>query len=266
MILAAVTEGLKKRGERALVPFFTAGYPDDDTFVALVRSAAEVGCHAIEIGVPFSDPVADGPVIQASSAVALRRGVTIGRCLDLARGLGGTIDKPLIFMTYLNPLLRMGPDRFADECVRAHVSGVIIPDLPVEESDAIRPVFKQRKIVYIGMVAPTSSDERVARIVAGTEGFIYLVSITGVTGSRFPDSGELAGFIGRVRRHTDRPIYAGFGISDAEKARSAAQQADGVIIGSAIIRLVQDSRGADAVQRVRFFLSEVKEAIAAVES
>lgn len=265
MNLAAVTEGLKERGVRALVPFFTAGYPDDDTFVALVRSAAEAGCDAIEIGVPFSDPLADGPVIQASSAAALRRGVTIRRCFDLARSLGGTFDRPLIFMTYLNPLLRMGPERFADECVRAGISGLIIPDLPVEESDPIRPVFKHRRIVYIGMVAPTSSDERVARIAEATEGFIYLVSITGVTGSRSPDRGELAGLIGRVRKHTDRPLYVGFGITNAEEARSAAEQADGVIIGSAIIRLVQESRGADAVERVRSFLSEVKDAIAAVQ-
>jgi tryptophan synthase alpha chain len=264
--LLALAQGVKERGEGALVPFFTAGYPDDETFLSLVGAAAGIPCHAIEIGVPFSDPMADGPVIQESSAEALRRGVTVARCFELARAIGETVDRPLVFMTYVNPVLQMGAERFADECARAGVSGVIIPDLPVEESGRIRPVFKERRIVYIGMVAPTSTEERIARIVGGSEGFIYLVSIAGVTGSRFPQGDELAGLVGRVRKHTDRPLYAGFGVSNADLARSVARHADGVIIGSAIVRIIRETRGRDAVRRVQSFLLEMKHAIATVES
>ncbi len=262
MNLSDVTDRLKAQGDRALVPFFTAGYPDERTFLALMRTAAEVGCQLIEIGIPFSDPIADGPVIQESSTLALRSGVTVERCFDLARRAADDAAVPIAFMTYLNPVLKMGVDRFAERAASAGVSGVIVPDLPVEESSGIREVFAERGIALIGLVAPTSSDERIARIARETEGFVYLVSVTGVTGSRFPSNEELARMVERVRARTSRPAYLGFGVSDPSNARAAAEHADGVILGSALIRRIGATRARHAVRQAREFLLEMKSAIA----
>ncbi len=261
MNLIDLTRRLKDRGERAIVPFFTAGYPDEQSFLALVRQAAKAGCQMIEIGIPFSDPIADGPVIQESSARALRQGMTVRRCFDLVRALKADVDTPLLFMTYLNPILKMGTDRFAEQSASAGVSGVIVPDAPIEESGDIRAAFKKRGLVYIGLVAPTSSDDRIERIAADTEGFVYLVAVTGVSGARFPEGAKLADFVGRVRAKTNRPLYTGFGVSGPENARTAARYADGVIIGSALIRLIQSAGDNEPVCRVRGFLDEIRAAV-----
>ncbi len=253
---------LKGSGEKALVAFLTAGYPDEETFIQLVHAAADAGCDVIEIGIPFSDPIADGPLIQQSSRQALDGGMSLKKSLEIATLLSVDIDVPLVFMSYYNPILRMGNERFAVRAADAHLAGVIIPDMPVEESGAVRPVFAEKGVVYIDLIAPTSSDERIGRIVERADGFLYLVSVTGVTGVHSPAAGDLERFVGRVREHTDLPLYVGFGISDIEKSRAAARVADGVIIGSALIRLVQSAAShGEAVAAVGSFLTDVKKAI-----
>jgi tryptophan synthase alpha chain len=245
------------------VAFLTAGYPDEETFVELVRAADRSGCTAIEIGVPFSDPIADGPLIQQSSKVALDGGMTLARSLEIARDLQREIAAPLVFMGYYNPILRMQPKRFADAAVEAGVTGVIIPDVSFEESSSVRSALQERGLAYIDRVAPTSSEERIGRIVAESQGFVYLVSVTGVTGVRSPQASDLESFVTRVRAHTDMPLYVGFGISGPDKARETARTSDGVIIGSALIRLVQSAPSKhEAIDKVETFLREVSSAIA----
>lgn len=262
MRLESVAESLQSEGGKALVAFLTAGFPDEDTFIELVRAAGRSGCTAIEIGIPFSDPIADGPLIQYTSQVALDGGMTLRRALELMSGLQREVAAPLIFMGYYNPVLRMGPETFADASADAGVAGVIVPDLSFEESVAVRPLFHERGIAFIDLIAPTSSDTRIGRIVPVSRGFVYLVSVAGVTGMNSPRARELEAFVGRVRPHTEKPLYVGFGISDADKARDAVAAADGVIIGSALVRLIRGAGSkTEAVERVETFLRNVATAI-----
>jgi tryptophan synthase alpha chain len=262
-MLRELTRSMREAGEKALVAFLTAGYPDEETFLRLLDAASRAGCQIIEIGIPFSDPIADGPVIQESSKRALDGGMTLRKALALAGRASETNPSALVFMSYVNPILRMGVERFAEEASRAGVSGVVVPDVPFEESPDIRCTLGKSGITFVDLVAPTSSEDRVASIAEGADGFLYLVSLTGVTGVRSALSGELGDFVQRVRAHTDVPLYVGFGISGPELAAQAAEHADGVIIGSAIIRIVQSSETSDeAVENVRSFLTDVKRAIA----
>jgi len=267
--LSDTTRGIKARGGKALVAFFTAGYPDEDTFVELVLTACQAGCDAIEIGVPFSDPIADGPVIQASSEAALKGGMTVSRALELAGEISSRVETPLVAMSYINPILNMGLERFAHTAARAGISGLILPDVSLEESADIRQTVRACGIDYIDLVAPTSDAGRVQRITAAADGgsFLYLVAFTGVTGSREAPAGELDGFVNRVRNTAGRgpdgiPLYVGFGVSSAEQARRLVSFADGVIVGSQLIRIIQSENStAGAVDRVNAFLGGVKRAI-----
>lgn len=262
MTLETHARALRETGRKALVAFFTAGYPDEPTFVELVEAAAGAGCDAIEVGIPFSDPIADGPLIQESSTVALQGGNTLSRSLELTKQLSTRCDVPLLVMSYYNPILQMGHERFARAARSSGVQGVIIPDLPVEESGGMRPALDKEHITVVDLVAPTSSNRRIENIVGSAGGFLYLVSVTGVTGSQSPVSDDLKAFVSRVRTRTDLPLYVGFGISDAERARNAIEFADGVIIGSALIRLIKSSSAPrDAVGRVETFLRDVRMAI-----
>jgi tryptophan synthase alpha chain len=262
MSLGDITRRIRNAGEKALVAFLTAGYPDDDTFVELVRTAAEAGCDLIEIGVPFSDPIADGPLIQHSSKRALEGGVTLQRCFERAKELAPEIETPLLFMSYYNPILRMGHERFAAQARETGLRGVIVPDVPAEESAPIRAACRECGISYIDLVAPTSSDDRIGRITDGAEGFVYLVAVTGVTGTRSASSADVAHFVRRVRRKTDLPLYVGFGIASPEQAAETARQSDGVIIGSALVRIIEASASKRAaVESVGQFLRQVRSAI-----
>jgi tryptophan synthase alpha chain len=264
MKLHDTTHRLKEKGEKALVAFLTAGYPDEDTFRRLVRVADGAGCDLIEIGVPFSDPVADGPLIQESSKRALDNGISLPRIIDITGEIAQEIATPLVFMSYYNPILRMGDERFAESANASGVSGVIVPDLPLEESGQLRSVVRSRELGYVDLIAPTSSDDRIEAIASEAEGFLYLVSVTGVTGVRSPRSQDIERFVSRVRVKTDLPLYVGFGISDAETATEAARHSDGVIIGSALIRLIKSATSSDdALERVAGFLAEVKSALGA---
>ena len=230
----------RERGEAALVPFFTAGFPDEKTSLELLAACARRGCQVVEVGVPFSDPVADGPVIQQASQMALDAGMTLRRALDLVRELSQEPVQP-VMMTYLNPVLRLGLTEFAKRAAAAGCAGVIVPDLSSEEAAPFREALQGEGVALVDLVAPTTNDQRLARIAGPAAGFLYLVAVAGVTGTRSADAGELATFTDRVRRHTDLPLYVGFGIDGAAKAREAATMADGVIVGSALIRRLLDS-------------------------
>lgn len=260
--LRELTESVRAREKKALVGFLTAGFPDEATFLDLLATASEAGCQIVEIGIPFSDPIADGPVIQESSKRALENGMSLRKALALAETAARTTPAALVVMSYVNPIMQMGLARFAAVAQDSGVSGVIIPDVPLEESWEIRRTLAESGITLIDLVAPTSSGDRVARIARAADGFLYLVSVTGVTGAREALSTDLGDFVGRVRKQTDLPLYVGFGVSDRHLAREAVGHADGVIIGSAIIRIVQSSRtGDEAVERVGSFLRDVKQAI-----
>ena len=268
--LADVTRRLKDDGDKALVAFFTAGYPDEETFVEMAVAASHAGADVIEIGIPFSDPIADGPVIQSSSETALAGGMTVARALSLSGQIAGRVDTPLVAMGYVNPILNMGPERFVATAAAAGISGLILPDVPLEESADLRRITRSGGLSFIDLLAPTSDDDRVRRIAAaaagagGDGGFLYLVSVTGVTGSGSAGSADLEPFVARVRAATTLPLYVGFGVSTAQQARDTAQLADGVIIGSQLIRLAADGAAAGAAARISEFLTGVKEAISRV--
>jgi tryptophan synthase alpha chain len=198
------------------------------------------------VGVPFSDPVADGPVIQQASQAALAGGMTLRRALDLVAELKDEPVQP-VMMTYLNPVLRLGLDRFAREAAAAGCAGVIVPDLSREETAPLRQALAGEGLALVDLVAPTTTDARLGAIAEPAAGFLYLVAVAGVTGTRSAAAADLEAFVSRVRQHTDLPLYAGFGIDGAARAREAVVQADGAIVGSALLRRLLDGHGPEAV-------------------
>jgi tryptophan synthase alpha chain len=241
MKLRELTQSMKSAGEKALVPFFTAGYPDEETFRLLLDRASRKGCRIVEIGIPFSDPIADGPIIQESSRHALENGISLRKALSLVEQAAQASSTAFVLMSYANPILRMGLERFAHLARSSGVLGVIIPDVPLEESAQFRQVLQAEGVTLVDLVAPTSSCERIGCIAGAAEGFLYLVSLTGVTGIRSALTAHLGGFVSRVRAQTDLPLYVGFGVSTREQAVEVAKCADGVIIGSALIKIIQSS-------------------------
>lgn len=226
---------------RALIPYVTAGYPTAKLSRMLIDECVEAGADAIEIGVPFSDPMADGPVIQYASQRALDRGMTVAKALALARG----VPVPVYAMTYCNPVLAYGIDRFFDSPIR----GAIVPDLIPEEAGA----FRGKRVVYLA--APTTGGARLRRIARASHDFVYLVSLKGVTGARARLPADLGAFVRRVRRVTDKPLCVGFGISTPEHVRQVWRVADGAIVGSALLRIVRDrGENASAVRAAGRFL------------
>ncbi len=200
----------------------------------------EAGADLVELGIPFSDPLADGPVIQGASQVALRNGVRPADVLDIAKQASAKGAR-LVLLSYLNTILAFGPDRFFDRCGESGVLGVVVPDVPVEEAADLQLTARARGVDVILLAAPTSTDERLARIAAAASGFIYCVSSTGVTGARSALRQDLPDFIARIRRHTDLPLAVGFGVSTVEQAEAVAGYADGVIVGSALVDMVAKS-------------------------
>jgi tryptophan synthase alpha chain len=246
----------KARTERraALIPYITAGDPSLAAMPALVRGLGRGGADIVELGVPFSDPIADGPVIQRAAERALRSGVTLHAVLGLAADLRRDGAPPLVLFTYYNPIHRMGPVPFARGAAEAGVDGVLVTDLPHEEADDLRSALAEGGIDLIGLLAPTSSPERVARIVRDGQGFLYVISRTGVTGAREDLPLDLADLVRTVRSESRLPIAVGFGISSAEQVRAVADYADGVVVGSALVRLIEEAHGApDLPARVEAF-------------
>jgi tryptophan synthase alpha chain len=259
--LATTTAGLRARGRKALVAFLTAGYPNPRAFHDLVVAAADAGCDVIEIGIPFSDPIADGPVIQAASNAALAGGVTLNSALEQIAQLSPRVSVPLVCMSYINPILRMGVEAFADRAQASGVQGLILPDVSFEESGAFRPALRARGLAYIDLIAPTSGDARVRAIAAASNGFVYVVSLTGVTGARSALPGGVTELTARVRAATETPVYVGFGVSTPEQAAEVTRGADGVIIGSRLVTLAGDGDATGAGRRVSDFLAGARNAI-----
>lgn len=259
-----ITEALRQRNESgrpALIPYLTVGYPEIDSVQRVAPAMVEAGVTIIELGVPFSDPLADGVTVQQASHRALENGVNMQVCLSTARDLRKAgVDVPLIFMGYYNPMLSFGLDRFAASCADAGVDGFIVPDLPVEESDEFVEACRKHGLDLIFMLAPTSTDDLIARVARQASGFIYCVSLTGVTGARSSLSEGLPGFLARVRRHTDLPLAIGFGISEPEHVAEAAKLAEGVAVGSAMINRLssadRDRQPEEMAGFVRYLLGE----------
>lgn len=248
--------------QKALVPFFTAFYPTEKKFVTLLEAADSLGVDFIEIGVPFSDPLADGKMIQYSSQWALENGFSYSRLLARVSALQDRLQSPLIIMAYINSILSRGFARIGQELRNAGVSGMIVPDLPWEESGRLKSELLKHEVDLIQLVAPTTSMRRLQDICDNSQGFVYLVSLTGITGIRHDLPQNLVDYIGRVRRITSNPLCVGFGISNTAQAQVVCQVADGVIIGSAFIDMLK-GREADpeALHNVIQFIQELRRVI-----
>ncbi len=241
---------LAERGRRKLlVPFLTFGYPTVSHSVDLIRSAADVGADMIEIGVPFSDPLADGPAIQYSSHIALQNKVSLRQIIDAVADLRKQISLPIILMGYFNPILTFGLDRLARVGAVAGVDGLIIPDLPIEEGRGLKSALEAEGLSAVFLVAPTSPRERVASVDAQATDFVYAVTVAGVTGARGKVTRDTRDYLQGLRRQLTKPFVAGFGISSPETAAMMARDADGVVIGSRLIELIRDARTSAAGRR-----------------
>jgi tryptophan synthase alpha chain len=219
----------------ALMPYLMGGFPDLETSREIGLAYADAGADIVELGVPFSDPLADGPVIHAAGTAALRAGATLHRVLEVGRCIASRV--PVVVMCYCNPILARGLERFADELAAAQASGLIVPDLPLEESPPALAACDSRGLALVPLVAPTTPDERLIRIGARARGFLYTVSVTGTTGERAGSGGGLAGVVARAAASTEVPVAVGFGIATPEQAAAAATAgADGVIVGSRLVR------------------------------
>lgn len=241
------------------MPFLEAGDPDLDTLERMIPALVEAGADAVELGVPFSDPIADGPTMQRAAYRALQRGVGLRDALDLVRRLRQEVDVPIALMSYANPLLQYGLERFAQDAQQAGVDGVIAADIPADEGAPLVAAARAAGLATIFLVAPTSTDARLRIVARVTTGFLYCVSVTGVTGERERLSGEVEGLVRRVRAVTDLPAVVGFGISTPEHARTVAQFSDGVIVASALYRALEGS--ADPVGTAVAFLTPFVRAV-----
>ena len=244
---------------KAFIPFVTGGDPDLETTEKLLYALQEAGADLIEIGIPFSDPVAEGPVIEAADERALKAGCTTNTLFDLVARVRATIKVPLLFMTYYNPIFAYGVERFTDRCVACGLDGLIVPDLPFEERGELLEPCKARGITLISLIAPTS-EARIARIAASSEGFLYCVSSLGVTGERRDLNDGARRMVEQTRQAADLPCAVGFGVSNPEQAKAVAAYADGVIVGSAIVRIAAEY-GRGCVEPAYQFAKSIKQAI-----
>jgi len=242
----------------ALIPYITVGYPSVETTLKVVPLFASSGCDIIELGIPFSDPLADGATIQRASYEALRQGVTSEVCFELAQKLRRQVEIPLVFMTYYNPVLKFGLEQFCSKCAGVGVDGLIIPDLPPEEGAELEQSTKRHGLDLIYLLSPASTEERIQLVASRSSGFIYLVSLTGVTGARDNLPEELESFVARVRERTEKPLCIGFGVSTPEQARRIAKIADGVIVGSRIIQLLDEDK---SLKNVCSFIKSLRDAL-----
>ncbi len=249
----------RNKKHKALIAYVTAGYPNIEATVEAALLLAGSGCDIIELGIPFSDPMADGLTIQHSSHLALLNGVTTVTCFEIAGRIRGRSDVPLVFMTYLNPVVSYGVEKFCADCAAKGVDGLVIPDLPPGELPAFDAAAKKHGIDTVYFVAPNSSQERIGKVARSSSGFIYVVSVTGVTGVRDSFSTGLGGVISKVRQVTDIPLCIGFGIAAPHQAAEAAALADGVIIGSRIIQLME--KEGPPYRELGAFIRQVRENI-----
>mgnify|MGYP001139752279 CR=1 FL=1 len=244
-------------GYKALIAYLTVGYPNIDTTLKVASILSNEGCDIIELGIPFSDPLADGATIQKASYQALQQGITPQVCLEVALSLHKMIPTPLVFMSYYNPILSFGLESFCQASAETGIDGLIIPDLPPEEGDELEAVTGKYNLDLIYLLAPTSTDERIAMVAKRSQGFIYLVSLTGVTGARETLPLELEDFVRRVRQKAPQPLCVGFGISTPEQAKRVARVADGVIVGSRLIQLMEEDATLSSLKAFTSSLREV---------
>jgi len=257
--IATVFEQTRAENRAALIPYLTLGYPTPEMSLALAEIAIAGGADLIELGVPFSDPLADGPVIQRATHIALQQGMTVARCLEIARNLRQReIMVPFIFMGYYNPILAYGVKAFCRACYEARVDGLIVPDLPPEEGEEMEKACRANGLALIYLLAPTSTPKRIKLVAERSQGFVYLASVTGITGPRDRLPSHLSSFVGCVRSMTDKPLAVGFGVSTPEQAAQVAALADGVVVGSALVRLANES---DGRERIQSFVNSLRRAV-----
>ncbi len=244
---------------KAFIPFITCGDPDLETTARLVRAMADSGADLIELGIPFSDPTAEGPVIQQANERALKAGTTTDKVFDLVRDLRRDVTIPMVFMTYANVVFSYGKERFCERCREVGIQGMILPDVPYEEKDEFDPVCKENGLDLISLIAPTSED-RIGRIARDASGFVYCVSSLGVTGVRSEITTDIGAMVRLVKQAKEIPCAVGFGISTPDQARQMAQHADGVIVGSAIMKLIA-KHGRDSEPYVAEYVKQMKDAV-----
>ena len=257
MKLAEKLRACKSAGRKGLIIYITAGYPDYDTTVQAVKAVEAAGADLVEIGLPFSDPMADGPIIQKAATEALAAGATVGKTLELIQRLTQETTIPLAIMTYYNIVLQYGIEKFATDFANAGISGLILPDLPIEESAVAAAACRQAGIDLINFIAPTTTPERLQSICSRSSGFIYCVSTTGVTGVRQLDYNQLAPLLVEARKETSVPLAIGFGIGSPDAACQAAKHADAVIVGSAVVERL----GSQGVAAVKEFTTALRQAL-----
>ena len=246
-------------GKKAFIPFITGGDPDLETTQKLILAMQDAGADLIEIGIPFSDPVAEGPVITEADERALSGGCTTDKLMSAIGDIQNSIKVPLVFMTYINPIYTYGKKKFMRRCREIGICGIIVPDMPFDEQDEILSECSEEGITLISMIAPTSSD-RIRAIAAKAQGFLYCVSSLGVTGVRSQITTDIGSMIGLVREVSDIPCCVGFGISTPEQAEKMARLSDGAISGSAIVRIIA-AEGRGSVEKVRDYVRSMKEAV-----
>ena len=255
-------ETLRRNQECALIPFITAGDPDLETTAKALQVLDHAGADMIELGVPYSDPLADGPVIQAAATRALQRGTTLEQVLEMLKGISPSLRSPIILFTYYNPILHRGVDKFLGQIKEAGVSGLVVPDLPLEEAAGLLKPASEVGIDLTLLVAPTSSPERIEAIARASQGFIYLVSVTGVTGIRTEMHTRVGDLLQQIRNVTDKPIGVGFGISDTQQARQVqAWGADAAIVGSAVVKRLAEGTPEQGLEAIAQFCQNLKTAL-----
>jgi len=245
-----------KPEHKALIPYVTVGYPSIEATLKVVPLLASSGCDIVELGIPFSDPMADGITIQKASFHALKNGVTPSVCLEVVRELRRVVSIPLIFMTYYNPVFSYGIENFCSDCITSGIDGLIVPDLTPDEGSQLESISQQNELDLIYLLAPNSTEKRIKLVAERSRGFIYLVSVSGVTGARNILPHDLNTFITRVKKIANQPLCVGFGISTPEQAKQITQMADGVIIGSKIIQLMESG---DSFTSIANFIKVTRE-------
>ena len=260
--ITATLNALKTRGKKALITFITAGDPDLATSEQIVHALVESGADLIELGFPFSDPMADGPTIQLASERALESGTTLRGVLDMVARVRQHSNVPIVLMGYYNPVFNYGPEQFALDAATAGVDGLLLVDMPPEEAKELHPFLKEAGIDLITLLAPTTGEERSARLAADGEGFLYYVSMTGVTGSQKVDASAIATAVNELKELSPVPVAVGFGVSTPEDAGAVARIADAVVVGSALVKLIAEFSGSPSLlDEVRRFARQLKAAI-----
>ena len=253
---------LREKSEKALIAYITAGDSSLDVTERLIPALAAAGVDVLEIGVPFSDPTADGPVIQAAAQRALKKGVTLDKVLGMIKRTTVLSDIPVVLFGYYNPIFSYGVGKFAQRAKDAGVDGILVVDLPLEEAHELRLYTDHAGIDFISLIAPTTDDERIKKVVAKAQGFLYYISVTGVTGTTKPQIADIKKDVARIRRFSNLPVAVGFGISTPRQAGEIAAHADGVVVGSALVRLIDENReGDDLVSLVAGYAAEIKKSL-----